>query len=129
MLGPRSVKQAIKVSSNIKAGSEAKQYFTERISVVLSQEWSFFRARGHHGSRRQIQGAKAVDGGMTDARRWIGNTNWRGHDDVMQIRSFRGIGRTRLGGRIVKCVFSIGTRSAQSIRASGRTRRINRPDT
>ena len=45
---------------------------------------------GHHGSRRQIQGAKAVDGGMTDARRWIGNTNWRGHDDVMQIRSFLG---------------------------------------
>src|SRR6059058_4910574 len=32
-----------------------------------------------------------------------------------------GIGRTRLGQRIFECVFSIGTRSAQSIMASGFT--------
>jgi hypothetical protein len=32
-----------------------------------------------------------------------------------------GIGRTRLGQRTLKCVFLIGTRSAQSIRASGFT--------
>jgi len=32
-----------------------------------------------------------------------------------------GIGRTRLGQRTLKCVFLIGTRSAQSIRASGLT--------
>ena len=38
-------------------------------------------------------------------------------------------GRARLGQRTLKCVFLIGTRSAQSIRASGLTRRINRPDT
>ena len=47
---------------------------------------------GHHGPWREIQGADAVDGGITDASRWIGITNWRGHDDVMQIRSFRGSG-------------------------------------
>jgi transposase len=47
---------------------------------------------GHHGPRREIQGADAVDGGLTDASRQIGTTNWRGHDDVMQIRSFRGSG-------------------------------------
>ena len=40
-----------------------------------------------------------------------------------------GIGRTRLGQRTLKCVFLIGTRSAQSIRASGLIRRTNRPDT
>jgi transposase len=40
-----------------------------------------------------------------------------------------GIGRTRLGQRILECVLTIGTRSAQSIRASGHTSRINRPDT
>jgi len=53
----------------------------------------------------------------------------------MQIRSFRGSGEPVwvnvlcLGQRTLKYVFSIGTRSAQSIRASGHTRRINRPDT
>src|SRR5215472_1710647 len=47
--------------------------------------------------------------------------NWRGHDDVMQISRAR-IGRTRLGQRIFECVLSIGTRSAQSIMASGHTR-------
>src|SRR5437763_6034298 len=45
-----------------------------------------------------------------------------------------GIGRTRLGQRIFECVLTIGTRSAQSIRASGtsaastgRTRDRTRP--
>jgi hypothetical protein len=45
-----------------------------------------------------------------------------------------GIGRTRMGQRIFECVLSIGTRSAQSIRASGtsaastgRTRDRTRP--
>jgi hypothetical protein len=32
-----------------------------------------------------------------------------------------GIGRTRMGQRIIECVLSIGTRSAQSIMASGLT--------
>ena len=40
-----------------------------------------------------------------------------------------GIGRTRLGQCTLKCVFLIGTRSAQSIRASGLTSGTNRPDT
>ena len=39
------------------------------------------------------------------------------------------IGTTRLGQRTLKCVFLIGARSAQSICASGLTRRTNRPDT
>ncbi len=37
-----------------------------------------------------------------------------------------GIGRARLGQRIIECVLSIGTRSAQSIMASGHTGRTNR---
>src|SRR6516225_5688103 len=37
-----------------------------------------------------------------------------------------GIGRTRLGQRIFECVLSIGTRSAQSIMASGHIGRTNR---
>ena len=47
---------------------------------------------GHHRPRRHIQGAEAIAGGVTAASRKIGNTHWRGHDDVMQIRSFRGSG-------------------------------------
>src|SRR5262249_11016688 len=39
----------------------------------------------------------------------------------MQTKVDRGIGRTRLGQRIFECVFSIGTRSAQRIMASGFT--------
>ncbi len=31
-----------------------------------------------------------------------GNTNWRGHDDVMQYTVVPGIGRTRLGHRTSK---------------------------
>jgi hypothetical protein len=52
----------------------------------------------------------------------------------MQITVVPGIGRTRLGQRTSKCAFLIGTRSAQSIRASGhiaastgRTRDRTRP--
>ncbi len=44
---------------------------------------------GHHDPRREIQGARAAAGSL---RQPIGNTNWQGHDDVMQIRSFRGSG-------------------------------------
>ncbi len=47
---------------------------------------------GHHGPRREIQRAEAIAGRVRDATGQIGNTNWRGHDDVMQIRSFRGSG-------------------------------------
>ena len=47
----------------------------------------------------------------------------------MQIRSFRGSGEPVWVIALLKCVLTIGTRSAQSIRASGHTRRINRPDT
>jgi hypothetical protein len=38
------------------------------------------------------------------------DTNWRGHDDVMQTRR-SGDRRTRLGHRTLKCVLTIGTRS------------------
>ncbi len=48
----------------------------------------------------------------------------------MQIRLFRGSGEPAwVNAPILKCVSLFGTRSAQSIRASGHTRRINRPDT
>jgi hypothetical protein len=48
----------------------------------------------------------------------------------MQTRSFRGSGEPAwVIAPLYKCVLTIGTRSAQSIRASGYIRRINRPDT
>ena len=54
----------------------------------------------------------------------------RAYMHVMQIRSFRGSGEPAwANARLPKCVFLFGTRSAQSIRASGHTRRTNRPDT
>ena len=85
---------------------------------------------GHHGPRREIQGAEAVAGGMRQASSRTGNTHWRGHDDVMQIWSFRGSGEPAwVNAPLLKCVFLFGTRSAQSIRASGHTCRITRPDT
>ena len=76
---------------------------------------------GHHGPRREIQGAETVAGGMSTPTD-IDNTNWRGHDDVMQLRLFR---RTRLGHRTYSNVreFLFGTRSAH---ASFATRRGER---
>ncbi len=68
----------------------------------------------------------AAGSGIDEALKY---TNWRGHDDVMQIRSFRGSGEPVWVIALSKCVLTIGTRSAQSIRASGHTCRINRPDT
>jgi hypothetical protein len=54
----------------------------------------------------------------------------RGHDDVMQIRSFRGSREPAwVNAPLLKCVVLFGTRSAQSIRASSYTCRTNRPDT
>jgi len=54
----------------------------------------------------------------------IGGDRRRNADKVVA-----GIGRTRLGHRTLNCVRTIGTRSAQSIMASGHTGRTNRPDT
>jgi len=42
-----------------------------------------------HGDR--YRGSKLLMAAK-GASRQIGDTNWRGHDDVMQIRSFRGSG-------------------------------------
>src|SRR6516164_6954599 len=47
--------------------------------------------------------------------------NWRGHDDVMQTRSIRGSGEPVWVIALLKCALTIGTRSAQSIMASGFT--------
>jgi hypothetical protein len=46
--------------------------------------------------------------------------NWRGHDDVMQTRSI-GSGEPVWVIALLKCALTIGTRSAQSIMASGFT--------
>src|SRR5262249_51173746 len=46
---------------------------------------------GHDGARRALQGAEVVAGGLAvSTGKVIGN--WRGHNDVMQTRSFRGSG-------------------------------------
>ena len=47
--------------------------------------------------------------------------NWRGHDNVMQTRSIRGSGEPVWVIALLKCALTIGTRSAQSIMASGFT--------
>ena len=47
--------------------------------------------------------------------------NWRGHDDVMQTRLIRGSGEPVWVIALLKCALTIGTRSAQSIMASGFT--------
>ena len=47
--------------------------------------------------------------------------NWRGYDDVMQTRSIRGSGEPVWVIALLKCARTIGTRSAQSIMASGFT--------
>jgi hypothetical protein len=49
----------------------------------------------------------------------------RGHDDVMQTRSFRGPGEPARVIALNKCMKTMGTRSAQSIRASGHIGRTN----
>ena len=50
-------------------------------------------------------------------------------NDVMQTRSFRGSGEPAWVIASIECMLTIGTRSAQSIRASGHACRTNRPDT
>jgi hypothetical protein len=47
---------------------------------------------GHDGARRAVQGAEVVAGSIAVNSRQEVITNWRGHDDVMQTRSFRGSG-------------------------------------
>ena len=46
---------------------------------------------GHDGARRAVQGAEVVAGGLAVSHR-KSHRNWRGHNDVMQARSFRGSG-------------------------------------
>ena len=45
---------------------------------------------GHDGTRRTLQGAEIALGSGIANSRSRASMNWRGHDDVMQIRSFRG---------------------------------------
>jgi hypothetical protein len=71
---------------------------------------------GEAARQRQRRQGKKFEGIGEDRRR---NAN----------KVVAGIGRTRLGHRTLKCVRTIGTRSAQSIMASGHTGRTNRPDT
>ena len=46
---------------------------------------------GHDGARRAVQGAEIVAGGLAVSSRQS-HRNWRGHNDVMQTRSFQGSG-------------------------------------
>src|SRR3974390_2618752 len=57
-----------------------------------------------------IQGGETAAGGVTELARTVR----RNADQVVLA-----IGRTRVGHRTLKCVLTIGTRSAQSIMASG----------
>jgi hypothetical protein len=70
---------------------------------------------------------------MIDAAE-IGNTNWRGHDDVMQIRSFRGLGEPAWVDASLNAPFRLGPNprialGPAAIRAAstGRTRDRTRP--
>ena len=47
---------------------------------------------GHDGAWRAFQRAEAAVGGIGADEERVATTSWRGHDDVMQIRSFRGSG-------------------------------------
>jgi hypothetical protein len=47
---------------------------------------------GHDGTRRTLQGAEIALGSSIAKSRSRASMNWRGHDDVMQIRSIRGSG-------------------------------------
>jgi transposase len=47
---------------------------------------------GHDGARRAVQGTEVAAGGIGVNRRQKVIGNWRGHNDVMQTRSFRGSG-------------------------------------
>jgi hypothetical protein len=47
---------------------------------------------GHDGTRRTLQRAEITLGSRIAESRSRASPNWRGHDDVMQIRSFRGSG-------------------------------------
>src|SRR5499426_1362872 len=87
---------------------------------------------GHDGARRAVQGAEVVAGGLAASRR-NSHRNWRGHDDVMQTRSFRGSGepawviassnaRFRLGPDPRRALGPAAIRAASTGRTHDRTR-------
>jgi hypothetical protein len=72
----------------------------------------------------------AVDGARSAASKWYRPGNEMAFEFFKELARTRrrnadkvdpGIGRARLGQRTLKCVFLIGTRSANSIMASGLT--------
>jgi len=89
---------------------------------------------GHHDPRREIPSTEAVAGSVRDASRRIGNTHWRGHDDVMQTRSFRGSGEPVWVSARLSASFRLGPDPRRALgpaatpaASTGRTRDRTRP--
>src|SRR5215468_1111618 len=87
---------------------------------------------GDDGARRAVQGAEVAAGGVAVSGR-KSHRNWRGHDDVMQTRSFRGSGepawvnassnaRERLGPDPRRALGPAAIRAASTGRTHDRTR-------
>jgi transposase len=81
----------------------ARQHGTKRLWLAREPPANQSRCRragqqdrtyclGHDGARGAVQGTEITAGSDLADRKQKASTNWRGHDDVMQIRSFRGSG-------------------------------------
>jgi hypothetical protein len=88
---------------------------------------------GHDGTRRTLQGAEIALGSSIAKSRSRASMNWRGHDDVMQIRSIRGSGEPawvialpsagkRLGPDPRRALGPAANRAASTGRTRDRTR-------
>jgi len=87
---------------------------------------------GHDGARRAVQGAEVVAGGVAVSSR-KSHRNWRGHNNVMQTRSFRRSGEPawviassnaceRLGPDPRRALGPAASRAASTGRTHDRTR-------
>ena len=84
---PRSMVQAPALAHGI-IGTEADQGRRHRARQQHRTD-----GLGHDGARRALQGVEVVAGGVAVSSRQKVIRNWRGHNDVMQTRSFRGSGK------------------------------------
>ena len=84
---------------------------------------------GHDGARRAVQGAEVVAGRRSCQQQAKVTTNWRGHDDVMQIRSFRGSGEPAWVIASSNACVGLGPDPRRALGPAAIRAASNRPDT
>jgi hypothetical protein len=116
-------------ASTAQSGSGSRVSWNAGQSGSLPSRWpqDCMRGLGHDGPRGTLRGAEIVPGGGIAVTAKT-STNWRGHDDVMQIRSFRGSGEPVWVNAYSNACLRLGPDPRRALGPAA-TSRINRPDT